>query len=147
MGRGCFTCIFLLFLAALTDFLLADVSQDDEQHHDTDGESHRHPESHGGEGKVLALGEEKEKSFCSYNAEGYKRQVEFRGYFLITRDKYPLEKRIRSIIGVLLSARPWPTSGACDACWRSLLQAAKRLMLHEGSTFTTQQLPCQLHAN
>lgn len=59
MGRGCFTCIFLLLLAALTDFLLADVSQDDEQHHDTDGESHRHPESHSGEGEVLALGERK----------------------------------------------------------------------------------------
>lgn len=113
MGRGCFTCIFLLLLAALTDFLLADVSQDDEQHHDTDGESHRHPESHSGECKVLALREEKEKSFCSYNAKGYKRQVEFRGYFPVTRDKYPLEKRSRSIIGVLLSARPWPMLGAC----------------------------------
>lgn len=53
--KGCSTCV-LLFLAALADFLLADVSQDCKQHHDADGESHCHPESHGREGEVLALG-------------------------------------------------------------------------------------------
>lgn len=34
-----------------------------------------------------------------------------------------------------------------DTCWKSLVPPVKRLMLHQGPTFTTQQLQSQLNTN